>query len=304
MSQTLNSLKSPLVSRVVFSAITMLCAPVWAADATLIEGEKISITAQDMHADSLRMPAEMRPQVLGKAQTVTQIASNLYARRAMALRAEVEGLDKDPAVVAALRIARDKVLSDAYIEKLDKAAAPDDAAAEKMAQTMYKAKPDRFKVDEQVRVRHILIAASAPGAKEKAEDVIKKLSAGSDFAALAKEVSADPGSAAKGGDLGFFTKGRMMPEFEKAAFALKNKGEISGVVETRFGFHVLQLEDKRPAGVRPFNEVREELIKEVKNSVVQEARVAEAQKLQQGAKINAPAISAFAEEFSKAASPK
>lgn len=96
----------------------------------------------------------------------------------------------------------------------------------------------------------------------------------------------------------------MMPEFEKAAFALKNKGEISGVVETRFGFHVLQLEDKRPAGVRPFNEVREELIKEVKNSVVQEARVAEAQKLQQGAKINAPAISAFAEEFSKAASPK
>ena len=169
---------------------------------------------------------------------------------------------------------------------------------------MYKAKPDRFKVDEQVRVRHILIAASEPGAKEKAEDVIKKLSAGSDFAALAKEVSADPGSAAKGGDLGFFTKGRMMPEFEKAAFALKNKGEISGVVETRFGFHVLQLEDKRPAGVRPFNEVREELIKEVKNSVVQEARVAEAQKLQQGAKINAPAISAFAEEFSKAASPK
>ena len=304
MSQTLNSLKSPLVSRVVFSAITMLCAPVWAADATLIEGEKISITAQDMHADSLRMPVEMRPQVLGKAQTVTQIASNLYARRAMALRAEAEGLDKDPAVVAALRVARDKVLSDAYIEKLDKAAAPDDAAAEKMAETMYKAKRDRFKVDEQVRVRHILIAASEPGAKEKAEDVIRKLSAGSDFAALAKEVSADPGSAAKGGDLGFFTKGRMMPEFEKAAFALKNKGEISGVVETRFGFHVLQLEDKRPAGVRPFNEVREELIKEVKNSVVQEARVAEAQKLQQGAKINAPAISAFAEEFSKAASPK
>ena len=99
-------------------------------------------------------------------------------------------------------------------------------------------------------------------------------------------------------------QGRMLPEFETAAFALKKKGDLSGVVETKFGFHVLQLEEKRPAGIRPFEDVRDELIKEVKSSVVQEARVAEAQKLQQGAKINAPAVSAFAAEYSNTPSQK
>ena len=117
MSQTLKSLNSPFLSRAVLVVVAALCAPAWAADDALIEGEKIKITVQDMKADALRMPAEMRPQVLGKPQTVTQIASNLYARRAMALRAEADGLEKEPAVIAALRIARDKVLSDAYLEK-------------------------------------------------------------------------------------------------------------------------------------------------------------------------------------------
>ena len=173
-----------------------------------------------------------------------------------------------------------------------------------MAQTVYKAKSDRFKVDEQIRVRHILISPTTPNAREKIDEVVKKLASGAEFAALAKEVSADPGSAAKGGDLGFFAKGRMLPEFETAAFALKKKGDLSGVVETKFGFHVLQLEEKRPAGIRPFEDVRDELIKEVKSSVVQEARVAEAQKLQQGAKINAPAVSAFAAEYSNTPTQK
>jgi peptidyl-prolyl cis-trans isomerase C len=85
---------------------------------------------------------------------------------------------------------------------------------------------------------------------------------------------------------------------------LKKQGDVSGIVETKFGFHVLQLEEKRPAGIRPFEEVREELLKEVKNSVVQEARVAEAQKLQQNAKINTSAIANFSSEFSKASVQK
>jgi peptidyl-prolyl cis-trans isomerase C len=303
MSQTLKSFCSPFSCVVVVTA-AMFCSPIWAADDALIEGEKITITVQDMHADALRMPAEMRPQVFAKPQTVTQIASNLYARRAMALRAEADGVDKDPAVAAALRIARDKVLSDALMEKMDKAATPSDEAAEKMARTIYKAKPDRFKADEQVRIRHILISATTPGAREKIDQVLKQLSSGAEFSNLAKELSADPGSAAKGGDLGFFTKGRMVPEFEAAAFALKKQGDVSGIVETKFGFHVLQLEEKRPAGIRPFEEVREELLKEVKNSVVQEARVAEAQKLQQNAKINTSAIANFSSEFSKASVQK
>ena len=276
-------------------------APVWAAEPALIAGPSINITTTDMRADALRMPEEMRFQVLSKPQTVMQIASSLYARRAMAQKAAAEGIDKDPLVAAALQVARDKVLSDAFIEKMDKATAPTDAAAESMARSIYRAKPERFRSEEQVQIRHILIAGKTPESRTQADKLLEELKAGADFAATAKSKSADPGSAAKGGELGTFAKGKMLPEFDTAAFALQKPGDLSEVVETKFGFHVLQLQNRLPAGQRTFEEVREELVKEVRNNVIQEARASEAQKLQQEAKINTEAIEAFAAGHTKPA---
>ena len=283
----------------VAAAATLLCAPAWAADPALVQGEKIAITVTDMQADALRMPPEMRTIVLAKPQTVTQIAGNLYARRAMANKAEAEGLAKDPVTAAALQVARDKVLSDALLAKIDKESAPSDAMAEGQARNIYKAKPERFQAPEQVQVRHILIAGTEGASRAQAEKLLEEIKGGADFAQLAKERSADPGSAAKGGDLGMFAKGRMVPEFDEAAFALKKPGDLSGVIETKFGFHILKLDARKPAGMRPFEEVREELVKEVRSNLQQEARVAEAQKLQQGAKMNAEAIEAFAASYNK-----
>jgi len=260
----------------------------------LIQGSKFSITTVDIQADSLRMPPEMRSIVLGRPQTVTQMASNLYARRAMAQQAEADALDKDPAIAAALQIARDKVLSDAFMEKMDKANEPKPEAAEAMARAAYKAKPDRFKIGDQVHARHILVAGTDADAKAKAEKILADLKAGGDFAQLAKEHSADKSNADKGGDLGFFTRGKMVPEFETAAFALAKPGDLSGVVETKFGFHIIQLQEKKSAGVRPFDEVKADLIKEIVASVKQDARVAYAQKMQQGVTTNAEAIAGFA----------
>ena len=254
-----------------------------------------------MRADALRMPEEMRSMVLSKPQTVTQIASTLYARRAMAQKAAAAGIEKDPMVAAALQVARDKVLSDAFIEKMDKATAPTDAVAESMARSIYRAKPERFRSEEQVQIRHILIAGKTPEARAQAEKLREELKAGADFATVAKARSADPGSAAKGGELGTFAKGKMLPEFDTAAFAMQKPGDLSEVVETKFGFHVLQLQARIPAGQRTFEEIRDELVKEVRNTVMQEARAAEAQKLQQEAKVNTDAIEAFAAGFSKPA---
>src|SRR5881628_2229768 len=126
-------------------------------------------------------------------------------------------------------------------------------------------KDDKFTEPEQVRARHILVKVAADAgpdakaaARKKAEELLAKVKAGADFAALAKERSEDAGSAANGGDLGLFTRGRMTPAFEEAAFALQ-AGGVSDVVETPFGFHVIKVEEHRPGGVKPLEAVHDEI---------------------------------------------
>ncbi|CAN7224490.1 peptidylprolyl isomerase [Acidovorax sp. LjRoot129] len=289
------------VATTTVTAVALLGAPLLAGaadadNAALITGES-AVSVLDMQADSLRMPVEMRNIVLQKPDTVLQVANNLYIRRVFAERAAAEGLEKDPQVAAALKVARDKVLSDAMLEHIDKKAVPTGAALEALARNEYRAKPERFKAEEEVKIRHILLAEKTPESKAKAEEVLAQLKKGADFATLAKERSADTGSAPKGGELGYFAKGRMVPEFETAAFALKKPGDTSGLVETKFGYHILQLDDRKPQRIRTFEEVREELMKEMHTKAAQDARASAAEKIQQGAKVNQKAIEAFAATY-------
>lgn len=126
----------------------------------------------------------------------------------------------------------------------------------------YAKNPDQFKEGDSVRASHILIAvpkgadATAKAqARTKAEGVLKDVKAGKDFAALAKEHSADPGSAAQGGDLGFFQQGQMVGPFNDAAFGLA-PGAISDLVETDFGFHIIKVAEKKPGRTIPLEEVK------------------------------------------------
>lgn len=271
--------------------------PALAADPVLIQGPRATITVEDIKADSLRMPEEMRSSVLKRPQTVQQIGSNLYVRRVMADEAQKLHLEHAPEVQAALRIMRDKILSDAYLQHLDKANAVTDEAALAQARTIYQAKPERFKVEEQVRIRHILLEGKDEKAKTKAQELLQALRSGADFAELAKQNSIDKGTADKGGELGFFARGRMVPEFEAAAFGLKKTGDVSEPVVTQFGLHILQLEERRPAGILPFDEVRDALVQEVRSSITQNARAAEAQKIGAQAQPQAEAIEAFANSY-------
>jgi len=137
----------------------------------------------------------------------------------------------------------------------------------------YAQQQDRFRTPERARVRHILIktvdrpASEIPALQKKAEDLLAKLKAGADFAELAKQNSEDPGSAQKGGDLDWITRGQTVPEFEQAAFTLKMK-ELSGLIKTQYGFHIIQVLDRQPARLRPFEEVRGELAAEVSRAQV------------------------------------
>ena len=94
--------------------------------------------------------------------------------------------------------------------------------------------------------------------KEKTEDILKRIKAGEDFPKLASDLSDDPGSRSKGGDLGFFLRGRMVKSFEDAAFALK-PGEMSGVVESPFGYHIIKVEERKDTIIEPYDGVKEKI---------------------------------------------
>jgi len=142
-------------------------------------------------------------------------------------------------------------------------------------QSYYDQHQGEYRVSEQVKVRHILIKTPLPGpdgkvdekaveeARKKAEDVLKQVKAGGDFAKLAEKYSDDPGSAKNGGDLGWIGRGRTVPEFEKAAFSLA-KGQTSDVVKSSYGFHIIRVEDKQVAHLKLLAEVKSEIEDKVK----------------------------------------
>ncbi len=149
------------------------------------------------------------------------------------------------------------------------------AVPEPAIQLAYQQQQERFRTPERVEARHILLmttdkpAAEVEKLKAKAQDLLKKIKAGGDFAQLAKDNSQDPGSAIKGGDLGWLVRGQTVPEFEKTAFSLQ-PGQTSDLVTTQYGFHIIQVSKKEQAHLRPITEARNELRAELARTQVYE----------------------------------
>jgi peptidyl-prolyl cis-trans isomerase C len=142
---------------------------------------------------------------------------------------------------------RHKALMEAMLQDAGKAAMTDEAM-HKVYDEAIKQTPN----EQEVHARHILVATEG-----EAKDIETQLKNGADFAKLAKEKSKDPG-AAEGGDLGYFTKDQMVPEFAEAAFKL-DKGQISDPVKTQFGWHIIKVEDKRIKPTPTYDEVKAQL---------------------------------------------
>jgi len=179
----------------------------------------------------------------------------LVERRLVLLAAEAEKLGDDPAVIRQMAQARSRILEQTYLTKRINA-----AATEEKMRARYEAEKVHVKGADEVRASHILVET-----QEEADAIVAALNKGGDFAALAKEKSKGP-SGAKGGDLGYFTKDKMVPEFANAAFALK-VGEISAPVKTGFGWHVIKLVDRRqgqgPSFAKRAPELRQAIAQEV-----------------------------------------
>src|SRR6202049_4966536 len=137
----------------------------------------------------------------------------------------------------------------------------------------YNSHKDQYRTAERVQARHILLSTTnkpkdeIPKIQAKAEDLLKQIRGGADFAQLAQKNSEDPGSASKGGDLGWVVRGQMVKNFEDTVFSLKPK-EVSNVITTEYGLHIIQVMEKEPARLRPIEEVKAEIATALKNQTV------------------------------------
>jgi peptidyl-prolyl cis-trans isomerase D len=144
---------------------------------------------------------------------------------------------------------------------------------EETLRKVYDTNKEQFRVPERVHVRHILLKTTdkpkeeLPKIQARAEDLLKQIKGGADFAEIAKKQSEDPGSAVKGGDLDWIARGQTVPAFESAAFSLKPK-ETSNVIKTEYGFHIIQVLEKQDARLKPFEEVKDQLAAERKKQQV------------------------------------
>lgn len=168
---------------------------------------------------------------------------------------------------------RRNVVIENYVEQ---EIVPKQTVTDAEVKAYYDKNPETFSQPEQVRASHILITVDAAAndadkkkAREKAEGLLKQLQGGADFAKLAQENSGCP-SSKQGGDLGYFGKGQMVKPFEEAAWALK-PGEVSGVVESQFGYHIIKLAEKKAAEKISFDEVKARIADSLKRQKVTEA---------------------------------
>jgi foldase protein PrsA len=163
--------------------------------------------------------------------------------------------------------------------QLDKLIAPKVQISDEILQNYYDENKETYTTPEQVQASHILVET-----KEEANEILELLKGGADFATLAQERSKDPGSGANGGDLGFFGRGQMVPPFEEAAFTLEI-GQLSEVVESEFGFHIIKVVDKKPATTASFEEKKEEIKEMLTDQRKNEVAQSYIEELKAGAKI-------------------
>jgi peptidyl-prolyl cis-trans isomerase C len=186
---------------------------------------------------------------------------------------------------------KEKLERDLALKKLiEDEVAPKVTVSDSDIRAFYENNPETFKQPERVKASHILIkvdpqadASQKAEAQKKIDLVQAKLQKGEDFGALAKEYSEGP-TGPKGGDLGYFTRGQMVKPFEEAAFAMK-PGEVSGMVETRFGYHLIKVTDKSAETTVPYEDVKERLGEFLKQKKIQEEINVYVKRLEEKSKI-------------------
>lgn len=245
------------------------------------KGQKVAdvngsiITSDDFKNEVENLPPYLRP-MAETPEGKKELLDTMVVREIIMQEAKKEGIDKSQAVAAKLEELKQRVIVEAFLKKkIEEQAKISDADLQKF----YDENKDKFKSGEQAHASHILVKSEA-----EAQDVLAQIKKGASFEEMAKKHSVDA-AAAKGGDLGWFGKGSMIPDFEKVVFGMK-EGETSGIVKTQYGFHIIKLTGKRPAGIRSFDEskelIRAKLLPEKQQAIFAKLK----EEMKKGAKIS------------------
>lgn len=249
-----------------------------APDDVVVSGPDVRVVVEDIERyirENLPQDEAERKKALSIDGMYRDMAQTLYVMRALAREAESQpDFDEEQARWAAQMAYHRRLVKNyrvAYVKEQLK-----DVDWTAKAREAYRAEPKKYMRKEQIAASHILVRTKDRSDEEALaliNDIHDQLMAGADFAKLADEHS-DDGARGGGGDLGYFGRGKMVPEFEQAAFALQKEGDISEPVKTTFGYHIIKLTGRRPAGPIPFEQVKAKIISDrqtvVSNQVWQE----------------------------------
>lgn len=261
--------------------VGLVSASMWFT-AGLAQAQAISDGLGSMSHEEIRKELEGAPSAIRAQMSREQMSryiSNLLLDRRLAEAARAAGTADLPQVRASIERATRDIVVRAYIDGEMAKAAVSVPDLTELARDRYMANLGAYVVPEAIRVAHILFAVNEEEAdkrevvvKAKAMQVLNDLRAGADFSELAKAHSEDPGSKRSGGELpGWTEKGKFVPPFEAAAYALK-PGEVSELVRSRFGYHIIKLLEKREARQQTFEEVKEPIVTGLRNEFLARKR--------------------------------
>jgi peptidyl-prolyl cis-trans isomerase C len=242
------------------------------ADDFLIKGDGFSLTEKTLGNSLSLLPLMDKLKVGSSEPALNSFINNEYRNMALYARAEEEGMSRLPEVQQQIQAATRKIIILAYINKLrDSIEIPD---LTPLAKLRYSAEKEKYFVPDEVEVRHLLLKVESPSElpekRQEIEAYRQRLEDGASFELIAASHSDDVTTSRSGGLLGRFGRGKMVPEFEEAAFSLTNPGDISDVLETKYGLHIVQLVARYPARQMPFEEVKARIIEELKSEYLQE----------------------------------
>lgn len=233
----------------------------------------LKLFESDVWAEIDEIPLAVRARFTSDSDKLNEIINTIYRRKAVAMKARSYPWAKQQDVQARLVRAQDEALADIAFEKKRKKLLGQVPDMSWRARELYDANPSQFKTAEALHARHILLRAVSLKQKQQryteAEAILERLKRGESFAAVAKEVSEDSATAKNGGDLGELRRGVMVPEFEAAVFALESPGDLSPIVKTSFGLHIIQLDERIPARQKSFEDIKDALIKRLSHEWVQ-----------------------------------